>query len=270
MSGLTRLVAVLSVTPVLALAACGGDGGGSENDDFIAEADAACTDSTREINELYAQEGTPQSFEEAVALGAKRLPISEEAVEKVSAIEAPDDLADDFDEYLAQREQYLDLLRQQQQAGEAGDQASFDQLNAELGETSDAADAAGEQVGLEACALVLPEDQVDEVTAVVEDTATTGDPAHCTEDYTENYVESSGGRAACEEGEQDPNNQLDSIEVTEVKGVDEVYAFVIATATGGPIDGSQEVQIDLVFEDGRWKIDAISPVQAEAQAGATQ
>jgi hypothetical protein len=180
-------------------------------------------------------------------------------VEEVSAIEAPDELSDQYDEYLAARGAFLDVLHQTQQAGEAGDEAEFQRLNAQLEERSDAIDVAGEKVGLKACAQVLPEDQVADVRAVIEDTATTGDPAHCTEDYTDNFVEASGGPEGCEAGEKDPANQADSVDISEVKGVDEVYARAVVTPSGGPADG-QELIVELVFEDGRWKVDLVSRV----------
>lgn len=256
----TSLIAVIAVTPVLALAACGGDDEGSDKEDFIAEADAACIETSEEINELYAEEGLPQSFEEDVDLLAQRLPISEEGTETASTFEPPEDLADDYDEYLAARESFVDLLRQQLEVGESGDEGQFQSFGPRLKEQADTIDAAGEEVGLQACAQVLPEDQAGDVRAVIEDTATTGDPAHCTEDYTENFVESSGGPEECRKGEEDPANQADSVEISDVKGVDETYARGEVVPSGGPADGRTLI-VELVFEDDRWKVDAVFPVE---------
>jgi hypothetical protein len=251
------LIAALAVTPVLVLAACGDDDG-SSTDDFVADADAGCVESAKEINELYAAEGLPQSFEEAVALLDKRLPISEEGVQKASELEAPDDVADDYDEYLAQRETFIDLLRQQLQAGKAGDEDKFNGFNAQLDETSDAIDAAGEQVGLEACAQILPDDQVEEVTTVLEE-GIKSDPANCTERYTDTFVEAIGGPDACRESESDSSNDPESVEVSDVKGIDEVYATAEAVPSGGPNDG-KTLLVELVFEDDTWKVDSVTPV----------
>jgi hypothetical protein len=265
----TWLIAVLAVTPLLLLAACGDDDEGSGSEDFLAEADAACIDGGKRINELYAEEGIPQSFDEDVDLLGKRLPLSEQGVEEASALEPPDDLADEYDEYLAERETFVDLLRQQLEAGEAGNEAQYQSFGPQLDESSDAIDQSAEEVGLEACAQILPEDQVEDVRAVIDDTATTGDPAHCTEDYTENYVEGNGGLERCETGENDPANQAESVEISDVKGLEDVYATASVVPTGGPGDG-QELIVELVFEEDRWKIDAIFPVQPDPQAGTTQ
>lgn len=259
MARFTRFIAALAVAPVLVLAACGDDDDRSANEEFIAEADAGCVETSRESNELYAKEGLPASFEEDVELLEKRLPISEEGVERASTVEPPEELADDYDEYLAERETFIDLLRQQLQVGQAGDEAAYIEFRGRLEDSSDVIDEAGRWVGLGACAQVLPEEQAEDVRAVIEDTATTGDPAHCTEDYTENYVEAGGGLEQCKSGESEAENQAESVEISDVKGVDEVYAIATAMPTGGSADG-QELLVELVFEDGRWKIDAITPL----------
>ena len=259
MTRFMRLIAVLAVAPVLVLAACGDDDGGDSTDDFIAEADAGCVEGAKEINELYAQEGIPQTFEEDVDLLSKRLPISEQGVEDASALEPPEEVADEYDEYLAQRETFVDLLRQQLQAGEAGNEAEYQGFGPQLQEAGDAIDEAGEEVGLEACAQILPEDQVEEVTAVLEE-GIKSDPANCTERYSESFLETIGGLEACREAESDSSNDPDSVEISNVKGVDEVYATAEAVPSGGPNDG-KTLFIELVFVDDSWKVDTVT--QAE-------
>jgi hypothetical protein len=260
-SRLMTSAALLAAATMMLMAACGGDDDGDSTEDFAAEADALCIETAEEVTALFNEEGIPQSFEEDVALLAKRLPIGEELLAEASDLDPPEDIADEYEAYLAELEENVALRNDALDAGEAGDESSYQSYLPRFEAQGDAIDAAAEASGLEACAGILPEDQVADVEAVIQDTATTGDPAHCTEDYTANFVESQGGPEACEQGERDPANQADSVAVTEVKGVDEVTARAEVTITGGPLDGD-DAFVELIFEDGRWKVDALFPAVA--------
>jgi hypothetical protein len=113
----------------------------------------------------------------------------------------------------------------------------------------------------------LSSDEKDDITAVLERTQTTSDPAHCTEDYTEHLVEKVGGLAECRDQER-AGGEPDSIDVESLEGESGESATAVTVAHGGNFDG-YEATLQLVFEDDRWKIDDFS-LQQQPQAGATQ
>lgn len=95
----------------------------------------------------------------------------------------------------------------------------------------------------------------------IETSATTNDPANCTELETQNFSEQGSGESgkaavtACEK-EAKESSQADSVEITEVK-VDGSKATANAAISGGNFDG-QAVTIALVEEDGKWKLDELT------------
>jgi hypothetical protein len=102
----------------------------------------------------------------------------------------------------------------------------------------------------------------DKIEAAIETSATTADPANCTELETLNFVEQSSGESGkaatetCEEEAKDPGGKAKSVAVSEVE-VDGSKATANAALTGGSLEG-QTASIALVEEDGQWKLDEIT------------
>lgn len=254
MRNLLAVTCALAVFATVALAACGGDGGASE-DDFVAEVDAICADTAHRVSDLYAAEGAPDSNAELESFSKKRVPISERAQEQAKAIEPPEELAGEYDTYLAARQKIVDLVLEQGKAAAAGDGRRAIEIDGELSAANEAAIAPAGELGLVTCAGRLPAEQEEEVATVLERVQLTSDPAQCSEDYTDNIVEGAGGLSACEQAERrgDPG-QPDSIEITSIEGTDHLTASAKTTASGGKFDG-RVTEISLVYEDGRWKVD---------------
>jgi hypothetical protein len=100
------------------------------------------------------------------------------------------------------------------------------------------------------------------IEAAIVRSATTGDPANCTEVETQAFVEQSSdekGPAAvkeCEKEAKDQSNNAKTVRVTKVK-IDGDEATADAAITGGGFDG-QVISIALVEEDGTWKLDQLT------------
>jgi ABC-type glycerol-3-phosphate transport system substrate-binding protein len=115
-------------------------------------------------------------------------------------------------------------------------------------------------LGLAACGS--SESDEDKIVDVIETSATSDDPASCTELVTQTFldqVEEGEGKAAlkeCEEDAEDTSDNPDSVEVTEVE-VDGSNATADAAFTGGGFDG-QTLAIALVDDGGDWKLDEIT------------
>jgi hypothetical protein len=98
----------------------------------------------------------------------------------------------------------------------------------------------------------------DEITEVIERSVTTRDPAVCTELQTQRFTEETTGetgQAAIEDCEEDQAEETlaDAVDVNETD-IDDGNASAVATFEGGFIDG-QSLEVELVDEDGQWKLD---------------
>ncbi len=100
------------------------------------------------------------------------------------------------------------------------------------------------------------------IEAAIVRSATTADPANCTEVETQAFVEQSSdkrGAAAvteCEAEAKDTSNKAKTVKVSKVE-IDGSEASADAAIVGGGFDG-QTISIALVEEDGTWKLDQLS------------
>lgn len=100
------------------------------------------------------------------------------------------------------------------------------------------------------------------VTDAIVTSATTSDPANCTELLTQSFVEQTefekGEQALKSCREQDQSSNADSVEVRQIE-VDGESATAEARIEGSVFDG-QTLAISLVSEDGQWKLDRIEDI----------
>jgi hypothetical protein len=100
-----------------------------------------------------------------------------------------------------------------------------------------------------------------EIEEAIETSATSPDPANCkklsTQAFMEQSTSSSGSEAVekCEEEAEEPENNAESVEVTNVE-VEGEEATAEATFTGSSFD-SQTLEVALVKEGGQWKLNEI-------------
>jgi hypothetical protein len=248
------LFLALLVCAVAALAACGGDD--SDGDDFVAEANAICTDSARE--RTATQQSPPTNAEEALAQNKQQQRIRRQAQADLKALEPSEEAADAYDEFLAKRQRVIevvvgeeDLLR----AEVSPDDPRYVEFLTELDRASDAAQAAAEEAGLAACAGVLAPDERDRIVAIVREFETT--PVEdCRQFLTEDAIDSLfGGLAECQRVQENPPPQgfTKRIEVESARGIAGVGASVRASLVGGPGDG-QDIEYVLEYQNGTYKI----------------
>jgi hypothetical protein len=102
----------------------------------------------------------------------------------------------------------------------------------------------------------------DKITETIETAATTSDPSNCTELETLSFVEQNTtekGKAAvktCEEEAEAGEEEAEGANVSNVS-VDGSKATAEAEFEGGSL-GSQSLEVELVEEDGTWKLDQIA------------
>jgi hypothetical protein len=104
----------------------------------------------------------------------------------------------------------------------------------------------------------------DQIIAVLTRSATSGDPAVCTQDQTLKFTEQTSGGAkgqaavkSCEKDAKD--TAAEKVDVTDVK-VDGDTATATAKATGSIFDG-QTIEVALVKEGDQWKLDEFKGFQ---------
>jgi len=104
----------------------------------------------------------------------------------------------------------------------------------------------------------------DQITEVIETSATSDDPANCTELQTQAFTEQTNfetGEAAvtsCEEDAEDTSDNPESVDVADVS-VDGESATAAVTFTGGAYDGST-LTVSLVKDGDQWKLDSIDDI----------
>lgn len=258
-----------------ALAACGGgDDDGGEADptaEFIAAADEVCAESQRERVELvddFQLADLEASQEEVLATQAEReaalLEVREDYAPELEALEPPEDLVADWDEFLSLQEDARAAGADAVAALEDGDEPRATKAFDQVSKLTEEAHAVAEEIGLEACAQVLPPEDVGQVKATIELLEVTDDPERiCAEAFTEFAIETQFGSVEeCEAAQEklDPSDFADSVEFEgEVQGVEEVYARVEATVVGGQYDGEAS-GYNLFYEDGAYKVgEVIAP-----------
>jgi hypothetical protein len=257
-----RSICIVALVPALAVAACGG--GGDGDDDFLAQVDAICTESAKQSNAAFG-EGSPTSAEEAVALDETILDVRQQEMDEFRAVEPPEDVKAGYEEFVAKRGEILSAEEARLEADQQADQQASQKAGEAVNQAFEAADQPAEDIGLEACAGILPPEEEDEVRAVTEQffTANTREEFEVAcESATANYIEQLGGLEQCHEP-----GEPRTIEISEVSGVSEVSAEVGFVPTGGPADG-QNLRATFVYQDGQWKVDALGPAPPPAEAKA--
>jgi hypothetical protein len=252
-------VPLLALLAVLGVSACGSSEPSAE--DFTAETDKICTEQIVAFQKIEDKLGSSTSLEDEAKLQKQLMPARQTSLAELEEVEAPEDAAKQFDNYLEIRRELADLRKQQLQLLEKGDEEALDPINGKISDLNDELDEVGEQAGLKACASVLPKDQAEEAEKVVEEVALTTEPKRvCRELVTQNYLDVGfeGKFEECAEFQREESeNFADDVEVESVSGVADTSAAVQIIEVGGMYDGEESTWV-LRREDGRWKVNLIS------------
>jgi hypothetical protein len=141
----TRLPALLAALAVLLLvAACGGESKG----DVISEGDRIC----REANEKLADLKEPEEISGLPGYAREALPIVEDAVADLKALDPPDQDREAFDEFIERSEELEDLLKELEASGSGTTDAELEQASERIGQVTQESNVAAEEYGFEDCA----------------------------------------------------------------------------------------------------------------------
>lgn len=260
----TRALAIAAIAIGALLATNAAVAGAASAGKFRKAADKICTASVKEVEDTIREQGLPQSPEEDAALTEDLIPLFRDANARLEKLKPPKKLRADFQEYLDLRAQRIEIDEEFVELGTQGaEQAALDENFAQLREVRSQYEESGVDLGFYACGERLSKKEEAKVRDTVTETFTTGNPDFCTELYTEQFVEvAAGGLEACIASESDPANASSSIDIELVKGVDKVRAIVVFTPADGP-NGSQPGEVQLVYEDGVYKRNALAAAPPE-------
>jgi hypothetical protein len=150
MPPLRRPLAGLAAVGAAALiAGCGGGSDTSSADDFRAQADEVCADANERIGTLT-EPGPPAEVLPYLQAG---LPIQAEELERIRALDPPEDLRADFEEATDLLQQRQDAIQQAADRIEAGEdpEAVIRDVGPEITRLRDEARAKARELGLSVC-----------------------------------------------------------------------------------------------------------------------
>jgi hypothetical protein len=245
---------------VLALAP--GCGGGDDADSqaadpvaaLLADAEANCIANGEGRAQIHLSTPPPRSAKAEAALTTAIVERNRQDLEGLQALTAPEEIAAEWERFLAPREQLIEI---NERAAGAYAEHGYGAGN-RAGAPGAAVDAreneAADELGLAACAENLPpeQDRLARETAELVQTGT--DPKRiCEEVFLPDYLDSLGGSAPDCQRYFERSEVADSIEVEDVQGTEDGVAQVVAVDAGGPYDG-ERVTATMVYDDGIWRV----------------
>jgi len=255
--------AIATLAAAAGIAACGSgdDSGGSSSGadgDYVAEADAICVEGAREAVDAYVvslDEAGQEAATIAYVTGLRDARTKE--LETLEQLTPPAEDEESFDEYLNLRRSSVDSLGGALDAAEDEDIEAFQSAESAAEQDREEADRLGAELGLGACANELSADSENEISEVVEASATSSDAELVCGLGTSRFTDQFGGLDGCVEAQAD-SPTAESVEIGDLRGVDEVNA-VAEVELGRRGDQVDTFDVNLTYGDGEWKIETITP-----------
>jgi hypothetical protein len=110
------LILVLTLTCGVALAACGGDDEPSK-DEFVEQADEICRDADQQLEDI----DQPSTDDEIAGYLDEVLELSDEVQGDLEDLDAPEDVQEDWDAYLDNTREGIEVLEEARDQAEGGD-----------------------------------------------------------------------------------------------------------------------------------------------------
>jgi hypothetical protein len=138
---------------VLALVGCGGDGGGQlSREDYVRQANEICDRFEDRLREAEQRVGEAETTEELGQVIDEALPTVREGFDELEALEPPDELQRDVDEWNRLNDESLEQLEELRDAANAGDESRLREIAEEGGETDDRSNEVARRIGADRCA----------------------------------------------------------------------------------------------------------------------
>lgn len=143
------LAGLVAVGATVLIAGCGGGSDSLSAEEFRAQADAICADANREIEAI----AEPTSAEQFLTYIQAALPIQRAQLDRLAALEPPDDLQAGFDAGVAAIRQQIDAIDGAGARIEGGEDATavVAEVTPTLESLNEQSDAAAQSLGLTVC-----------------------------------------------------------------------------------------------------------------------
>jgi hypothetical protein len=142
------LIGLVASAALAVGAGCGGDGDGLSREELVSEADTICAEYEAELAEL----AEPESLADFERLVQDAKPIVENGIENLRALDPPEDLEDEFDEWISRNEENVAAIDELQEAVVDRDEQRIEEIVRQIDENEQEADELAAEIGLEDCA----------------------------------------------------------------------------------------------------------------------
>jgi hypothetical protein len=131
----------------LAAAGCGGGTDRLSRADLIEEADATCAEFDQRVEEV----DEPESLDDIERYVQEIRPIVEEGTDELDALEPPEELQDEYDDWIAATRSGVDRFDELEEAAASGDEQRIQEVLQGAGEGGDEANRLAQEIGLQEC-----------------------------------------------------------------------------------------------------------------------
>lgn len=217
-------------------------------EDFIAEADAICLRSAQAISETESQYTPNTTKKQSIRIEGETDKLVKERLAALEELEAPADLADDYEGYLDLRRRTLEIFEKRTVALKKNDKGEMGRLDTQIQRLVDRLSEEGREIGFFACANRLPKEAEREVIANLKEYFTEPGERTCRKLATRRLIE-----ALAETDTPCPVALLPSKKVTvdDVGGVEGVRAEAAVVANAY---NDTQIDVDLLYEKGTYRI----------------
>ena len=130
----------------LAAAGCGGGGDRLTREQLVEEADATC----REFDQRVEEVDEPESLDDVERYIQEIRPIVEEGTDELDALEPPEELEDDYDQWIEETRSAVDRFDELEEAAASGDEQRIQEVFQDVGEGEEA-DRLAQELGFQEC-----------------------------------------------------------------------------------------------------------------------
>jgi hypothetical protein len=130
----------------LAAAGCGGDDR-LTREELVEEADATCADFDQRIEEI----DEPESPEDIERYVQEIRPIVEEGTDELAELQPPEELEDEYDQWIQETRSAIDMFDELEEAAASGDEQRIQEVLQGAGEGGEEADRLAQELGFQEC-----------------------------------------------------------------------------------------------------------------------
>lgn len=131
----------------LAAAGCGGGSDRLTREELIEEADATCAEFDQQIEDVQ----EPESLDDIERYVQEIRPIVEEGTDELEALEPPEELEDEYADWIEATRSGVDRIDELEDAAASGDEQRIQEVLQGAGEGGEEANRLAEEIGFQEC-----------------------------------------------------------------------------------------------------------------------